>query len=601
MKKVLYIFVAAAAAFLAGCTRTELDPLEGIFTPPTIVELSTLQNVEAFKDEDGRRIFVMDFSDGSTLFHATLVGDKYYLTENTYSEALDVVAKKGNFIIGETSVASKNIKQGNITVTLVSETETEEGTENVYSINAVLFADDGTPYKLSWTGKMAFEKDAVLDPEYFYTIAAPAAVTDANNNVVEGVKSNVVTLKDKNGDFAAQFSFILADGVTEIAGDYTVKEYASEPYTAGNGFDFSIYGWDLVIGSYYKQDGANVIINPGETIKVTAMGNGLYTIDGSTGYSFFMAPEGYDPNAVILNHVVSVANYYEMYGGFSHTLGINLANGDVASSFDMTTYTTNYSGSGDMLKLEVYTVDGKLAPGTYKASADPANLAEGEFGTGYVGTYGDSGTTWYEVSGGTLGSPQFITDGTVTISADGDIVTVKIESSLVTATYTGKIDGVSIAGGEEPPQPGTEDVTLTDFLSLTSYLNYGVNLVGVELATSGFSYTSEFDWSTFTNKITYSGDGRYLKLELYSTDGNIAPGTYKACAVGGTVGEGEFGIGYDGQMGVSGTTWYTIVDNAETHLFVTDGTVEVSKEGDVYTIVVSSSVLNAKYEGKLSK
>jgi hypothetical protein len=93
-----------------------------------------------------------------------------------------------------------------------------------------------------------------------------------------------------------------------------------------------------------------------------------------------------------------------------------------------------------------------------------------------------------------------------------------------------------------------------------------------------------------------------LKFEFYTTDGTLVPGTYKACAVGGTVGEGEFGIGYDGQWGASGTTWYTITDGTpDAGVYITDGTATVSVEGDVYTIELESSVVNAKFVGKLSK
>ena len=100
---------------------------------------------------------------------------------------------------------------------------------------------------------------------------------------------------------------------------------------------------------------------------------------------------------------------------------------------------------------------------------------------------------------------------------------------------------------------------------------------------------------------SYTGTGNMLKLELYSSDGTVAPGTYTACATGGTVGEGEFGIGYDGMWGASGTTWYGITDGVpDAGQYVTDGTVTVSLEGDIYTIELASSVVNATYVGKLS-
>ena len=135
---------------------------------------------------------------------------------------------------------------------------------------------------------------------------------------------------------------------------------------------------------------------------------------------------------------------------------------------------------------------------------------------------------------------------------------------------------------------------LTTFLGLTDYSGWGLQMVGVELATDGITVTP----GNYGN--TYGGSGNYLKLELYSTDGQIAAGEYTACAVGGTIGEGEFGIGYDGMFGPSGTSWYTLTEGASSYEYVTDGTLKVEVEGDVYTIVLESSVINAKYVGKLS-
>lgn len=84
------------------------------------------------------------------------------------------------------------------------------------------------------------------------------------------------------------------------------------------------------------------------------------------------------------------------------------------------------------------------------------------------------------------------------------------------------------------------------------------------------------------------------------TDGTITAGTYQACTTGGTVGEGEFGIGYDGQWGASGTTWYTVSGGAASGTYITDGSVTVEVDGDTYTIIIESSIINAKYVGTLT-
>lgn len=51
---------------------------------------------------------------------------------------------------------------------------------------------------------------------------------------------------------------------------------------------------------------------------------------------------------------------------------------------------------------------------------------------------------------------------------------------------------------------------------------------------------------------------------------------------------------------VSGTTWYTMAGGEASGKYVTDGNLKVEVSGDVYTITLTSSVINAQYKGKLS-
>lgn len=90
-----------------------------------------------------------------------------------------------------------------------------------------------------------------------------------------------------------------------------------------------------------------------------------------------------------------------------------------------------------------------------------------------------------------------------------------------------------------------------------------------------------------------------------TSDGNVAAGTYEACAVGGTIGEGEFGIGYDVEMWGQQMVWGTCITAYENSTAgsiekVIDGTISVEVSGDEYTIILESSVINAKYVGTLT-
>ena len=101
------------------------------------------------------------------------------------------------------------------------------------------------------------------------------------------------------------------------------------------------------------------------------------------------------------------------------------------------------------------------------------------------------------------------------------------------------------------------------------------------------------------------GTGQVLSIDFYTADGTVAAGTYTACEVGGTINEGEFGIGYDVEMWGTQMVWGTCVtpyesDTAGTIEKVLDGTVTVEISGDVYTITLESSNINAQYIGSLT-
>ena len=574
----------AAGLLLGSCVNSKLDPLSGDFLPaPTVVKYTKLDKSESYKDAEGRRIFVVELSDNaSNKLHAVLVGNKYFLSSNTYTEAPEATAKNGNFIIPQTTVNGKAVRQGSVTVK-------ENGSD--YSFSAVFFLEDGSPYKTEWEGQLTYVKEPLPPVGYSFTIADPADVTNSSNEVVAGVKSNVVTLNDLEGNFAAQFNLILNEGSKDITGRFPVKEYASEDHTAGNGFDMSPYiglpAGSFVIGSYYMLDGQIVIVNPGEVVEVT-LEDGVYVFE--TPGATFVATEaksdeptpGPGPSSVVsLDTFLSYTDYFSMYnvalvGAELATSGIEYTPADWAAGI----WAATYSGTGNFLKIEFYSADGTIAPGTYVPCADANTLAPGEFKIGSAA----GGSTWNTVTDGKVES-AFITDGTVTVSVKGKVYTIEVNSSTVNCKFVGKLSN----------EPDT--VGLTDFLSFQNYGMYNVKLAGAELATPGFSYETVVDWTTWTSTTTYSGDGQYIKLELYTDGDSFAPGTYVPSPDPTNVGVGEFKTGSD----AGGTTWYTVVNNEVTAKPVTDGTVVVEKDGDFYRISITSSVIIATYVGKLSK
>ena len=150
-----------------------------------------------------------------------------------------------------------------------------------------------------------------------------------------------------------------------------------------------------------------------------------------------------------------------------------------------------------------------------------------------------------------------------------------------------------------------EAVVYTDLkncASASSNVASGTNSVTINLATDGLTATQGM------MGVTWSGSGNYLALDVYSTDGKLAPGKYTACAAGGTIAAGEFGIGWDpgdlwniGMVFTNwGTCWWTVKDGVSTAEKVVDGTLNVALNGETYTVTLESSTINAKYVGKIN-
>ena len=99
------------------------------------------------------------------------------------------------------------------------------------------------------------------------------------------MKTHTLTFKNASGEACVWFQLVLKEGSEDFEGEYTCKEYAHEDHTFGNGYDLSMYGWG-VGGTRYLMDGALVLVNPGETLTVTKVGDKTYKFVGSTGYEF---------------------------------------------------------------------------------------------------------------------------------------------------------------------------------------------------------------------------------------------------------------------------------------------------------------------------
>ena len=272
-------------------------------------------------------------------------------------------------------------------------------------------------------------------------------------------------------------------------------------------------------------------------------------------------------------------------------------------TYELNTVTDQSVVKGDKTRTFNVTLTNETATLAMKFVGDKYFLADG----GYTaspeakkGTYlvGNGGST-FTVNGNTIGVDAGTltvvnTDGTYSFTgmlwlADESVIEVK---SAVALVY------------EADP----EAVKLNTVISATSNVASGTNSLTINLATDGV--TAAYDPNTWSN--VYSGTGNYLALDIYSADGYLHEGTYTACATGGAIAEGEFGIGWDpGDLwGIGmvfenwGTCWWD-VNNGTVSLNqkVTQGTVTVTRKGSKWVIELISgegkSMLWTKFEGEI--
>lgn len=276
---------------LTACEGDEHDPLQGIYTAPTDVNITSASVTNKTKDGSLRTYTVSFGTDAGVNIDMVLVTNQYYLLGTTYTAEVDGEVKSGNYTPAST-VAGSNVTSGSFAMTKADDT---------YTVNqCVLFTEDGKAYRInSGTVEMVFEPD---DP------------------------TDMPILK-----------------------------------SATNNYD------------------------------------GTVTVLVSTG--------GYESN------------------------------------FDMTTYTTTYSGEGNDLQIVFISADGKLHPGTYSP------------GTGYVagyeytmtwGTYSwaaQAGTLWYTVADGAQ-TISMVTTGDIEVTLDGSTYTILLNQGRegIFAQYSGPID-----------------------------------------------------------------------------------------------------------------------------------------------------------------
>ena len=650
--KLIYKIFAAAASILAlsSCVESAIEPMTGKYGKPVVYEMNTLAS-QSVEKGDKYRTFTVELSgDDNTSMTLKMVNDKYFLADGTYTPAPADQAKKNTYIVGNGGTTFNNIpvETGSIKVA--------QG-EGTYSFAGILWLADESVIEIKSTVALVYEADP--EPVKLSTVLS------ATSNLANGVQT--VTMQLAQDGIYSETDMTTWQTIWHGEGNYlAIDLYSADGYLHegtysasavggvvgegefGIGYDTTVdFGW----GPMEMKDWGTCwwsVSNGAATAKKILEGTINVSKKGSKWVIELISGEGKEMIWAKFEGAVDAltdpalggggnvddTDYVELTKLLSATknqgvLTINMAQEGISSTTDPNTWQTIWEGEGNYLAADIYSADGKLYTGEYKACAVGGTVGEGEFGIGYDTTvdFGwgpmemkDWGTCWWTVADGATSAVKIL-DGTMTVAMEGDNVVIKLKSSVVNAKFTypvaqfvdgtgAPIEVVNLGGGEgNDPAPDYTEFTKLLIVQPNQVYNESGQPTGeyssftLKVGTDGM-YTEVVN-NGWYDETKIKGTGQVLTIDFYTTDGTVAAGTYTACAVGGTINEGEFGIGYDVEMWGQKMVWGTCVtpyesDTAGTIAKVTDGTVTVEISGDVYTITLESKNINAQYIGSLT-
>lgn len=553
---------------------------------------------------------------------AKFVSNELALHAATYAPAAAGSERRNTYITGENGTKliingeAHQVVSGNIVVALA---------DGNYSLSGVVKLDNEAVYDLGWAGGalsfgelpaltklttvLAAQSNAMMGAKTVTVKLGTEGLTsefDMNTfqNVIKGTGSYLsVDFYSEDGYLAAGTYKPCADTANPQPGEYVIGyDFVSEWFSGENwGTCWWTVGAENTVAQ--KLAAGDIIVEmSAEKVYTVAIDNGELYVEFTGAIPALTKPDkpqgGGDTGSSVEEYPVLLGaqDQFEQY----NQVVLQFASTDALT---VDPATGAYSGTGKVFMLTINAAkdeNGSLYIPTGEYAVDPQGASQ-PFTWQATGGMPEWNFYWgsliYDVVNGERSVIE-LKEGTVWVGAKEGKYIINFESGDMKIRYTGAIQGLATPadddGGYVGGDEGGDDSTkLTQFFAFNDYTGWGSSLVGVEAGTDGVTRTVE-GWTT-----TYGGTGNYLKIEFYSADGKLAAGTYTASAENSPA-EGEFGIGYDGQWGASGTTWYTVTDGEVSYEYITDGTATVEVDGDTYTIKLESSVINATYTGKLS-
>ena len=244
------------------------DPVDETFAPVAGVKTHNL----TLKNKAGEEVawFQLVLKEGVNDYSGDYLCKEYAHEDHTFGNGYDLS------MWGMGMGGSRYIKDGNVVLINPGETlSVAKLGDDIWEISGegydFVFGTGGgdTPVEAAFT-----ITDELSDP------------VDETFAPVSGVKTHNLTLKDADGVEKVWFQLVLTEGSEDFSGDYVCKEYAHEDHTFGNGYDLSMWGMGMGGTRYIADDGSTVLVNPGETLTITKVGDDTWKFTGSTGYEF---------------------------------------------------------------------------------------------------------------------------------------------------------------------------------------------------------------------------------------------------------------------------------------------------------------------------
>lgn len=271
---ILSLFIAGLC--FTACDNDALDGMQGVYADMQSYTSQEATVQPTIKLKKGVKALNVDIKDvKGTAIQISFGSTEWILPAASYTVA-ETVANKTCVV----KVNGEAMKSGDIDVSLIG---------GKYYLNGLFANAAGQRVKLNYVGELSFVVGQD-DPEasgYTLTIA-PTQIFDWSTGapvVNPNATKYIISINNPAGQPAAHLEAVNANqlGHTDLAGEYTIQENASEPWLMGNGYFYPQY--NAVGGSFFVDEaGVKQYITAGKIIISTvkdAEGQDLFSFEGA--------------------------------------------------------------------------------------------------------------------------------------------------------------------------------------------------------------------------------------------------------------------------------------------------------------------------------